>query len=114
MAHTAQYTEQILQELHALPAEALPKVLRLLRLVREEFLTHEMPGIPQEAAIRHLGQDLDKRTRLCSHDGSAFDKSVLARVRAVRGFPHVSQNALLLQGSLLSTTLLKTEWPWSK
>ena len=49
MAHTAQYTEQILQELRALPAEALPKVLRLLRLVREEFLTHERPGLPQEA-----------------------------------------------------------------
>ena len=49
MAHTAQYTEQILKELEALPAQALPKVLRLLRLVREEFLTHEMPGVPQEA-----------------------------------------------------------------
>lgn len=49
MAHTAQYTEQILQELQALPAEVLPKVLRLLRLVREEFLTHEARGVPQDA-----------------------------------------------------------------
>ena len=49
MAHTAQYTEQILKELQALPAEALPKVLRLLRLVREEFLTHETRSTPQEA-----------------------------------------------------------------
>lgn len=49
MAPTAQYTEQILKELQALPAEALPKVLRLLRLVREEFLTHETRSIPQEA-----------------------------------------------------------------
>lgn len=49
MTHTAQYTEQILQELQALPAEALPKVLRLLRLVREEFLTHETRSILQEA-----------------------------------------------------------------
>jgi len=49
MAHTAQYTEQILKELQALPAEALPKVLRLLRLVREEFLTYEARGVLQEA-----------------------------------------------------------------
>jgi hypothetical protein len=49
MAHTAQYTEQILKELQALPAEALPKVLRLLMLVREEFLTHETRGTPQES-----------------------------------------------------------------
>ena len=48
MAHTTQYTEQILQELQALPAEALPKVLRLLRLVREEFFTHETQDLPQE------------------------------------------------------------------
>lgn len=49
MTHTDQYTEQILKELQALPAEALPKVLRLLMLVREEFLTHETRGVPQEA-----------------------------------------------------------------
>ena len=49
MAHTAHYTEQILKELQALPAEALPKVLRLLMLVREEFLTHETQGGPPEA-----------------------------------------------------------------
>ena len=49
MAHLAQYTEQILKELQALPAEALPKVLRLLTLVREEFLTHETQGAPQES-----------------------------------------------------------------
>jgi hypothetical protein len=49
MAHTAHYTEQILKELQALPAEALPKVLRLLMLVREEFLTHETQGRPPEA-----------------------------------------------------------------
>jgi len=48
MAHTAQYTEQILKELRALPVEALPKVLRLLRLVREEFLTHETRSVSQE------------------------------------------------------------------
>jgi hypothetical protein len=49
MAHPTQYTEQILKELQALPAAALPKVLRLLTLVREEFLTHETRGAPQES-----------------------------------------------------------------
>jgi len=49
MAHTAQYTEQILKELQALPEEALPKVLRLLMLVREEFFIHETRSILQEA-----------------------------------------------------------------
>jgi hypothetical protein len=32
------YEEQILKELKTLPEEALPKVLRLLIVVREEFL----------------------------------------------------------------------------
>ena len=31
------------------PAEALPKLLRLLMLVREEFLTHETLDVLQEA-----------------------------------------------------------------
>ena len=35
------YEEQIINELRALPKEALPKVLRLLIVVREELLTSE-------------------------------------------------------------------------
>ena len=64
MAHTAQYTEQILKELQALPVEALPKVLRLLRLVREEFLTPETRSIPQET--RELRSHARTRQRLAS------------------------------------------------
>jgi hypothetical protein len=59
--------------------------------------------------IRHLGQDLDERARLCYPGRSSFDQSVLARVRTVRGLPHVGQNALLLLCRPLSTSLLKTE-----
>lgn len=35
------YEEQILKELKALPEEALPKVLRLLALIRQEFCAPE-------------------------------------------------------------------------
>ena len=38
MPETRPYEEQILEEVKALPEEALPKVLRLLIVVREEFL----------------------------------------------------------------------------
>jgi len=34
-----QYEQRILQELNALPEEALPKVVRLLIVLKEEFLT---------------------------------------------------------------------------
>lgn len=39
MANARLYEEQILKELKALPQEALPKVLRFITLVREEFFT---------------------------------------------------------------------------
>jgi hypothetical protein len=41
MSNTKLYEEQILKELKAMPEEALPKVLRLLALIREEFCTPE-------------------------------------------------------------------------
>ena len=41
MANSGQYEEQIFKELRALPKEALPKILRIIALVREEFLTKE-------------------------------------------------------------------------
>ncbi len=50
MADMSQYEEQILKELRALPAEALPKVLRLLNFMRAEFLTQDKQdkGEPRE------------------------------------------------------------------
>lgn len=75
VARTTQYTEQILRELQALPAEALPKVLRLLLLVREEFLTYEPPGIPQETreptSHARTQQLLASSQRHWAHDLSA-------------------------------------------
>lgn len=48
MANARQYEEQILKELQALPEEALPKVLRLITLVRQEFLSQETREAPRE------------------------------------------------------------------
>jgi len=53
MSHASHYEEQILKELRSLPEEALPKVLRLLALVREEFLTQEKPKKETRAKTSH-------------------------------------------------------------
>ena len=49
MANAKLYEEQILKEIKALPEEALPKVLRLITLVREEFFAQERQE-PQKAS----------------------------------------------------------------
>lgn len=41
MASATPYEEQILKEIKGLPEEALPKVLRFLILLREEFFPEE-------------------------------------------------------------------------
>jgi hypothetical protein len=41
MANTSKYKERIFKEIKALPEEALPKVARLISLIREEFITEE-------------------------------------------------------------------------
>jgi len=53
MSNASHYEEQILKELRSLPAEALPKVLRLLALVREEFLMQEKPPKETRAETSH-------------------------------------------------------------
>ena len=47
MTNARLYEEQILKELKALPDEALPKVLRLITLVREEFFVPERQELQQ-------------------------------------------------------------------
>ncbi len=47
MAKTQRYEEEILKALKTLPAEALPKVWRLIMLVREEFFAAE-PREPRQ------------------------------------------------------------------
>jgi hypothetical protein len=72
MAHTAQY-RQILKELQALPVEAR-RVLRLLRLVREEFRPRERsisqervsPRVMPDAPVPRLIVEQSHRTLLLS------------------------------------------------
>ena len=61
MTNAKLYEEQILKEIKALPEEALPKVLRLLTLVREEFFAQERQELqkaPQETASHEKTQHL--------------------------------------------------------
>ncbi|MGE4095882.1 MAG: hypothetical protein AB7G75_34145 [Candidatus Binatia bacterium] len=46
MKNLSPYEEQIVNEIRALPPEALPKLLRLLTLVRDEFLRPEQAQSP--------------------------------------------------------------------
>ena len=41
MANTSKHKERIFKEIKALPEEVLPKVARLISLIREEFITEE-------------------------------------------------------------------------
>ena len=53
MTNARQYEEQILKEIRALPEDALPKVLRLITLVRQEFLTAREPPLETYEKISH-------------------------------------------------------------
>jgi len=41
MGKQAEYEKRIVREIRSLPEEALPKVLRLLSLIKEEFVAEE-------------------------------------------------------------------------
>lgn len=61
MPNARLYEEQILKELKALPEEALPKVLRLITLVREEFFVQgrqDLPKVVREATSHERTQQL--------------------------------------------------------
>ncbi len=79
MANSKQYEEHILRELQALPTEALPKVLRLITLVREEILTQEVHAVQQEPPVED--------TRILSLAGAIGWKSGLPACSPVRTKP---------------------------
>ena len=58
MVNTSKYEERILREIKALPEEMLPKVARLISLIREEFISEEIFDAESDDKINH------KRTRL--------------------------------------------------
>ena len=45
------YEEKILSEIHTLPEEALPKVLKLLLVIKDEFLTQDKT--PERTSSAH-------------------------------------------------------------
>ncbi len=59
MGKQAEYEKRIVREIRSLPEEALPKVLRLLSLIKEEFVT-EGPSmsLPDEEIDHHKTRDL--------------------------------------------------------
>ena len=64
------YEEQILKELKALPEEALPKVLRLLIVVREEFLVPKRLKHPT-ASHKRINHEKTRRLLSTSHNNWA-------------------------------------------
>jgi hypothetical protein len=67
-----QYEEQILKEVRALPQEALPKVLRLLILVREEFLAQGQPK-PPNGSLRQSSHEQTRQLLAASTGNWAQD-----------------------------------------
>ncbi len=57
MVNTPKYKKRVLREIKALPEEALPKVARLISLIRKEFITEEPFAVETDEKINH------KRTR---------------------------------------------------
>lgn len=53
MLNKLQYEKRILCEIQSLPEEALPKIVRLLSLIREEFITTESRFTLSEEGISH-------------------------------------------------------------
>jgi hypothetical protein len=53
MINKSQYEKRILSEIRSLPEESLPKIARLLSLIREEFVTPESKFPLCEEDISH-------------------------------------------------------------
>ena len=75
MENLRPYEEQILKEIRALPQEALPKLFRLLIVVREEFLSSEQTKPPPLLQ----GSTSHKKTRqLLSASTSNWAQDIIA------------------------------------
>ena len=53
MEKKAQYEKRILREIQSLPDEALPKVIRLLSLINEEFVAEKPPVKYPDDEVNH-------------------------------------------------------------
>jgi hypothetical protein len=75
MANTPYYEAEILKALKTLPAEALPKVWRLILLVREEFLASE-PG--ESAKTPQAPTSHEQTRRLLASSTSNWAQELIA------------------------------------
>ena len=75
MENLRPYEEQILKEIRALPQEALPKLFRLLTVVRDEFLSSEQtkPPPPLQGSTSH-----EKTQQLLSTSKSNWAQDIIA------------------------------------
>lgn len=48
-----EYEKRLIREIRSLPEEALPKVLRLLSLIKEEFMNQAPSMVVPEARVDH-------------------------------------------------------------
>jgi len=72
MLRKSDYEERILKEIRKLPIEALPKLYRLISLIKEEFLSREAVSERLNEGINH------KRTRsLLSTSKSNWARDVI-------------------------------------
>ncbi len=53
MPNKALYKKRILNEINSMPEEALPKIVRLLSLIREEFMEQDTDSETIESDINH-------------------------------------------------------------
>lgn len=53
MLNASKYEERILREIKTLPEEVLPKVARLISLIREEVITEELFEVETDNKIDH-------------------------------------------------------------
>ncbi len=53
MFDKSKYEELILKEIRALPDEALPKIARLISLIRVEFIAKQAPSDQTVRAVNH-------------------------------------------------------------
>ena len=53
MENTSRYEERIFREIKALPEEVLPKVARLISVIREEFIAEELFEVETDEKISH-------------------------------------------------------------
>lgn len=73
MLKKSSYEERILKEIHKLPHEALPKLCRLISLIKEDFLSKEAVPETLDEGINH------KKTRsLLSTSKSNWARDVIA------------------------------------